>query len=83
MTERLHTHYADDATLAYLARQEEAVRRSQAQVDRLREALRELYGAAHEYLDGTDGRGRMKAGTPRLNAALGAAFRALGSSGDQ
>ena len=78
MTERPHPHDADDATLAYLARQEEAVRWLGAEIDRLRATLRELYEAAHDHLNVVDDTGLMAEGTPRLNAALGRAFEALG-----
>lgn len=43
MTERLHTHHADDATLAHLARQEEEIGRLRAENARLRQLLIE-YG---------------------------------------
>lgn len=45
--------------------------------DELREALHELYETAHDLLNAPDPDGRMAAGTPRLNAALGRAFEAL------
>jgi len=44
---------------------------------RLRNALEELYGATHGYLNVVGYRGRVRAGTPRLNRALGAASEAL------
>lgn len=44
---------------------------------RLRDALTELYEATHGYLTVVNSRGRMRAGTPRLHAALGEARNAL------
>lgn len=52
----------------------------EAEYERLREALRELYEATHDYLNTTDASGRMAAGTPRLNGALAAANEALHAS---
>jgi hypothetical protein len=70
MTGRIRTHHADDETLKHMTTLED-------DNVRLRNALEELYGATHGYLNQTNGRGRMRAGTPRLNAALGDAFKAL------
>jgi hypothetical protein len=49
----------------------------EAEYEGMRAVLQELYEAAHEYLNAPDAAGRIAAGTPRLNAALGAAFKAL------
>ena len=70
MTARIRTHYADDETLTYVTTLED-------ENVRLRNALEELYGATHGYLNQTNGRGRVRAGTPRLNGALAEAFIAL------
>jgi hypothetical protein len=72
VTGRVRTHHADPETLAYMITLED-------ENVRLRHALEELYGATHGYLNQTNGRGRMRAGTPRLNAALADASRALHS----
>jgi hypothetical protein len=48
-----------------------------SRIQALEAALRELYETAHDILNAPDPDGRMLAGTPRLNAALGRAFAAL------
>lgn len=70
MSGRDRTHYADAETIIHLAHLDDENKR-------LRHALTELYEAAHDYLNAVDARGRMRAGTPRLNAALAAADEAL------
>ena len=70
MSERVRTHYADDDTLRYMTTLED-------ENVRLRNVLTELYEATHGYLNVVNARGRMRAGTPRLNAALAGASEAL------